>query len=82
MIVSKILGPGGAIVQQPPRQPPRVAMAPDEAYLITSLMRSVVEQGTARRAKSLHRPVAGKTGTTNDARDAWFVGFSTDLVTA
>jgi penicillin-binding protein 1A len=82
VIVTKILGPGGAVVPQPPQQPPRVAMAPEEAYLITSLMRSVVEQGTARRAKSLHRPVAGKTGTTNDARDAWFVGFSTDLVTA
>jgi penicillin-binding protein 1A len=82
VIVSKIVGPGGALVAQPPQQPPRVAMAPEEAYLITSLMRSVVEQGTARRAKSLNRPVVGKTGTTNDARDAWFVGFSTDLVAA
>ncbi|MBN1611711.1 MAG: PBP1A family penicillin-binding protein [Polyangiaceae bacterium] len=82
VIVTKILGPSGAIVPQPPAQPPRVAMASEEAYLITSLMRSVVEQGTARRAKSLARPVAGKTGTTNDARDAWFVGFSTDVVAA
>jgi penicillin-binding protein 1A len=80
VIVSKIVGPGDVIVPQPPQQPPRIAMAPDEAYLITSLMESVVKQGTARRARSLNRPVAGKTGTTNDARDAWFVGFSTDLV--
>lgn len=82
VIVSSIIGPGDVVVPQPPQPPPRVAMAPDEAYLITSLMQSVIQQGTARRARSLNRPLAGKTGTTNDARDAWFVGFSTDLVVA
>jgi penicillin-binding protein 1A len=55
-------------------------MTADEAYLTTSLMRGVVEFGTAARAKSLGRPVAGKTGTTNKAKDAWFVGYSTELV--
>jgi penicillin-binding protein 1A len=46
----------------------------ETAYLVTSLMESVVQDGTGGRAKALGRPVAGKTGTTNDLRDAWFVG--------
>ncbi|MGE5784210.1 MAG: penicillin-binding transpeptidase domain-containing protein, partial [Myxococcales bacterium] len=55
-------------------------MSPDDAYLITSLMRSVVERGTAQRAKRLGRPVVGKTGTTNQAKDTWFVGYSPEIV--
>jgi penicillin-binding protein 1A len=43
-------------------------------------MQDVVETGTGRRVKSLGRPVAGKTGTTNDVRDAWFIGFTPSLV--
>lgn len=46
----------------------------ETAYLATTLMESVVQHGTGGRAKALGRPVAGKTGTTNDLRDAWFVG--------
>ena len=50
-------------------------------YLLTSMMRDVVQRGTARRAKSLGRTdLAGKTGTTNDQRDAWFNGFNQDVV--
>jgi penicillin-binding protein 1A len=55
-------------------------MEPEEAYLTNSLLRSVVTRGTGRRAQALGRPVAGKTGTTNAAKDAWFVGYSTDIV--
>jgi penicillin-binding protein 1A len=55
-------------------------MEPGEAYLTASLMRSVVQSGTGRAALALGREVAGKTGTTNDAKDAWFAGFSTDIV--
>ena len=52
------------------------------AFLVTDLMRAPIEHphGTARKAKALDRPLAGKTGTTNDQGDAWFVGFSPDLV--
>ena len=52
-----------------------------QAYLAASLLRGVVEhpEGTGRRARSLGRPVGGKTGTTNDQADAWFVGFSPDV---
>lgn len=55
-------------------------ISPDTAYLITNLMESVVQHGTGWRAKALGRPVAGKTGTTNDLKDAWFVGFTPQLV--
>jgi penicillin-binding protein 1A len=52
------------------------------AFLVTDLLRAPIEHphGTARKAKALDRPLAGKTGTTNDQGDAWFVGFSPDLV--
>lgn len=57
-----------------------VVIDPRIAYQMTSLMEGVVKRGTATRALSLGRPVAGKTGTTNDSRDVWFIGFSPDLV--
>jgi len=57
-------------------------MTAQDAYLTTRLMRNVVNEGTGVRAKRLGVPVAGKTGTTNDSFDAWFVGFTTDIVTA
>ena len=50
-------------------------ITPQTAYLITSLMQSVIQEGTGQRAKALGRPAAGKTGTTNDTRDAWFIGY-------
>ena len=52
------------------------------AFLITSMLESVVQRGTGWRAKALGRPVAGKTGTTNEYRDAWFVGYTTNLTAA
>lgn len=57
-------------------------ISPQTAFLITSMMEDVVKYGTGWRAKALGRPVAGKTGTTNEYRDAWFVGYTTDLVSA
>ena len=53
---------------------------PFTAYQITSMMEGVVQRGTATKLRELGRPVAGKTGTTNDERDAWFVGYTPDLV--
>lgn len=55
-------------------------MDPITAYQVNSFMQGVVQRGTARAALSLNRPVGGKTGTTNDYRSAWFVGFTSDLV--
>ena len=50
------------------------------AYQITSMLQGVVDRGTAARAKSVGKIIAGKTGTTNSSYDSWFVGFSPDLV--
>jgi penicillin-binding protein 1A len=53
---------------------------PMTAYQITSLMEGVVLRGTGTMLRSLNRPVAGKTGTTSDYKDAWFIGFTPDIV--
>jgi penicillin-binding protein 1A len=50
------------------------------AYQITSMMEGVVQGGTATVMRDVGKPIAGKTGTTNDAKDAWFIGFSPDVV--
>jgi penicillin-binding protein 1A len=64
-----------------PRNAPRV-ISPQNAYLITSMMQSVIQFGTGVAAQSLHRvDLAGKTGTTNNYVDAWFGGFDPYLVT-
>jgi penicillin-binding protein 1A len=55
-------------------------MSEQQAFVMTSMLQGVVQRGTATRAKVLNRPVAGKTGTTNDFIDAWFVGYSPTLV--
>ena len=52
---------------------------PRTAYQMVSILEGVVERGTGARIRSLNMPLAGKTGTTNDSKDAWFVGFSPDL---
>jgi penicillin-binding protein 1A len=72
----------------PPAQPeatvaaPRVIPATD-AYVLNSMLHDVIDYGTAVRARSLGRPdLSGKTGTTNDERDAWFVGFNRSLLAA
>jgi len=54
---------------------------PMTAYQITSMMEGVVQRGTATRVAALGVPIAGKTGTTNEEKDVWFVGFTPDLVT-
>jgi penicillin-binding protein 1A len=53
---------------------------PMTAYQITSMMEGVVQRGTGTYARRLNRPVAGKTGTTSDSRDVWFLGFTPELV--
>jgi len=57
-------------------------LRPEIAYVLTHMMQAVIQEGTGRRARGLDRPAAGKTGTTNENRDAWFLGFTPDLVAA
>lgn len=60
--------------------PPEQRIAPETAYIVTDLMKGVVEAGTGRKARELGRPAAGKTGTSTNYRDAWFFGFTPELV--
>ena len=73
---------GGADQPVPDTRPRRVSR-PDTTFLVTNMLRSVVSEGTgaAVRASGFALDVAGKTGTTNDLRDAWFVGFTPELLT-
>ena len=50
------------------------------AYQITSLLEGVIKRGTGKKLKDLNLNIAGKTGTTNENTDAWFIGFTSDLV--
>ena len=78
-LVRRVEDPRGGVVWQPERAA-RQGMSPEAAWLTGSMMRSVVERGTGRAASRVGHPVAGKTGTTNSVRDAWFVGYSPGLV--
>lgn len=69
----------GRIVESNEPQTEQV-ISPQTSFLATSMMEDVVKYGTGWRAKALDVPVAGKTGTTNDYKDAWFVGYTTNLV--
>ena len=61
-----------------PDNAPQV-MSPYTAYQITSMMEGVVERGTGKKLQVVGKPVAGKTGTSNDSKDLWFIGFTPDL---
>ncbi len=81
--VVRVVNPAGDTVWAPP--PPRLrrALNPGVAYIVTSLLESVMTSGTGRRLLPIvGRPVAGKTGTTNGLKDAWFVGYTPNLVTS
>ncbi len=60
---------------------PSLRLDPRVAYVMTHLMKEVVQFGTAARANVIGKPIAGKTGTTQDSRDGWFIGFSPRVVT-
>ena len=57
-----------------------IIIDPRLAYQITSMMEGVIKRGTAKKLQDLGVPIAGKTGTTNENKDAWFIGFTPDLV--
>jgi penicillin-binding protein 1A len=80
-LVTRIVAPDGTVVPLSPPEPARDVMDPSEAYVMTSMLRSVVTEGTGTPAQRLERAVVGKTGTSNEARDAWFVGYSPSVVT-
>ena len=78
--VTKIVDRDGNVLEE--MNPGRKKMIEKStAYIMTTLLEGVVQNGTGHRIKALGRPVAGKTGTTNDLYDAWFVGYTPELIT-
>jgi penicillin-binding protein 1A len=78
--ISRIEDRTGQIIQE--QQPvTEEKISKDTAYVMTDLLEAVIKEGTGFRIKALGRPAAGKTGTTNDLRDAWFIGFTPSLIT-
>jgi penicillin-binding protein 1A len=81
VFITEVTDANGDPVEYPGSDPRfETVMNPATAYVLTQMMESVVEAGTAREARKLGRPAAGKTGTTNDSKDAWFVGFTPELL--
>jgi penicillin-binding protein 1B len=74
---------GGQNITKPPTDAPRTIARRDTTFLVTNMMRSVLNEGTGApaRAAGFTLDAAGKTGTTNDLRDAWFAGFTPELLT-
>ena len=79
IFITKITDPAGNLLEE---QKPsfQEAVSPQTAFLITDILKSVVRRGTGKGALALNRPVAGKTGTTNEQMDAWFMGYTPDLL--
>lgn len=78
--ITKIVDRSGQILEENSLEEKRVIDAKD-AYILTNMLESVIKSGTGGNA-SIGRPAAGKTGTTDDTKDAWFVGYTPDLATA
>ncbi len=78
LLINEVLDRDGNTLEQH-RPEPHQAIRADTAYVMTELLRGVVSHGTAAGARSLNWPVGGKTGTTDDYSDAWFIGFDRDI---
>ncbi len=80
VFITKILDRNGSDIQEMKIETRRV-IEKNTAYIMTDLLQDVVRKGTARNVSALNRPVAGKTGTSSDLRDAWFIGYTPDYIT-
>jgi len=83
-ILKPLEGPNQQVAESYPDSeimPTLQIVSPADAYLMSDLLHTVIQEGTGRRLKTLGRTLAGKTGTTNDFTDAWFMGFSPELTT-
>ena len=76
--ISKVSDREGNVLEEN-RPEPKEAIRADTAFVMTNLLRGVVLRGTAQKASSINWPLAGKTGTTDDYTDAWFIGFDPDI---
>lgn len=78
-MVTRVEDPSGQALEQTLFEP-RQVLTKETAYLVTNMLEDVIQRGTAQQARSIDRPIAGKTGTTNDYTDAWFIGYTPNLV--
>lgn len=81
--LSRVLTDGGGVARDLPLPPATEVVRPETTFLITSMLRSVMNEGTGAgsRGMGFSFDAAGKSGTTNDERDAWFAGYTPDIVT-
>lgn len=80
VFITKIVDRDGNIMEEIKPEKKKV-IDENTAYIMTSLLESVIKHGTGRRVRALNRPAAGKTGTTNNLLDAWFVGYTPSYIT-
>ena len=80
VFIVKILDRDGKVLEEAAPAKEKV-IEKSTAYIITNLLEGVIKNGTGREVRALNRPVAGKTGTTNNLYDAWFVGYTPDYIT-
>lgn len=80
VFITKIIDRDGNIIEEIKPEKKKV-IDENTAYIMTSLLESVIKHGTGRRVRALNRPAAGKTGTTNNLHDAWFVGYTPRYIT-
>jgi penicillin-binding protein 1A len=80
VFITKIVDARGDLLEARFAEARRV-VSPEIAYMMTNMMVGVIQNGTGRRVRALGRPAAGKTGTTNDFRDAWFLGYTPEIIT-
>jgi penicillin-binding protein 1A len=79
--VRRVVGPGDVVLEEHSPVQQRV-LSEELAFLVTSVMQGVVERGTGKAARGVGRPAAAKTGTSQDAEDLWFIGYTPGLMAA
>ena len=80
IFITKVIDRRGTVLEEN-NPSKKLVISPETAAIMTNLLQEVVQNGTGWRIKALKRPAAGKTGTTNDLKDAWFLGYTPEYVT-
>jgi penicillin-binding protein 1A len=81
VMIRRLLDADGRVLEDHTMATPRARkLSAETAFVVTDMMKAVIEVGTGKKARELGRPVAGKTGTSTNYRDAWFFGFTPDLL--
>lgn len=80
LFITKVTDRDGKVLEENEPKSKEV-ISPEVAYVLTDMLKNVVQSGTGRAAAKLDRPVAGKTGTTSEFRDGWFIGYTPELIT-